>query len=73
MIAIIENFYTKEECMELRNHPDNEWMGAKSRTLDGKVQEGGYRNADISYRLPLKRREVVEAFKTFNKFFLYSL
>jgi predicted 2-oxoglutarate/Fe(II)-dependent dioxygenase YbiX len=67
MIAIIENFYTKEECDSLRNHPDNEWITASARGIDGKVTTGGYRNADITYRLPIKRKEVVEAFKTFNK------
>lgn len=67
MIAIIEKFYTPEECDSLINHPDNEWSGAQSRGLDGKIQTGGYRDADISYRLPLKAKKVSEAFRTFNQ------
>lgn len=65
-MRVIKNFYTKEECLQLRNHPDNVWKSAESRSLSGEISSGSWRNADIANRIPTRQKDVFAEIIRFN-------
>lgn len=67
MIGIVKNFYSPEECQALIDHPDNTWETATSKSIEGKVQTNGWRNADLAKRLPIAPKRIAEAFTAFNE------